>query len=354
MDHGQWIGRAGVVVGLAAGLALAACAGGQRTGEQEQTGRARAGSSDEPAASGGAMPLARFLGWDRGATVDGGLSDQERQQERLVQELVTRCMRAQGFEYVPENVESEHTAGGPFALPPDEFAAQYGFGVTTIDAEDVARAKADPNQAIVDALSPQAREAYRGALYGEAGARPLPGWAQPVPGAAQPPGEPPGHGGCYQEAQDDVYGRPGTSPDGLAAAYAELEPELSALDDRIGRDPRVQAARAEWSSCMADAGHPGFASPEEPPQTIRDRLRALIGSAGGRIDGRAPGVADPAQLQALRDLELALARADRACRAGHDQVVHEVRVELQEQFIEDHRKLLERYRDLASLAARGS
>ncbi|MGH9230541.1 MAG: hypothetical protein ACRD07_17755 [Acidimicrobiales bacterium] len=352
MDHGQWIGRAGVVVGLVAGLALGACSGGQWTGEQEQAGRAGAGPSDEPAGSGGVMPLARFLGWDRGATVDGGLSDQERQQERLVQELVARCMRVQGFEYVPENVEPEHTAGGPFALPPDEFAAQYGFGVTTIDAEDVARAEADPNQAIADALSPQAREVYRRALYGEAGARPLPGWVQPLPGAAQPEAEPPGHGGCYQEAQDELYGPPGTSPDGLAAAYAELEPELSALEDRVGRDPRVQAARGEWSGCMTDAGHPGFRTPDEPPQTIRDRLRALIGSAG-RIDGRAPGVADPAQLQALRDLELALARADRACRAGHDQVVYEVRVDLQEQFIENHRDLLERYRDLASLAARG-
>lgn len=333
-------------------MVLTACGGPGRAAPPAGDG---AGASGPDADRKGPTPLAEFLGWTEGAASDG-LSDQELQQERLVQELVARCMRAQGFEYVPEEPVANVSSGGagPFALPPADFAAQYGYGITTIDAADRAGAETDPNQAIVGGLSPGAREAYRHALYGEAGARPLPGWIEPLPGGAaqgDPDDAPEQDAGCYQDAQDEVYGPVGTAPDsGLAAAFAELEDELTALQERIDREPRVEAAQAEWAHCMADAGHSQYTSPDDPRQVIGDRFRELTGLSGAPLTGPTPGPAESAELQALRSHERAAAQADLACRGTYDGTVTDVRFELEREFVADHRELLERYRELAGIA----
>jgi hypothetical protein len=184
----------------------------------------------------------------------------------------------------------------------------------------------------------------------------MPGWIEPLPGAApegtrdEVAGE---DAGCYQDAQDEVYGPVGAEPDGLAAAFAELNEELTALQNRIDRDPRVEAARADWAGCMAEAGHTEYTGPNDPPEVIRDRFTELTGLNAAPVGGRAPGVAETAELLELRDHERAVAQADLACRGTYDETVTEVRFELEEEFISNHRDLLERYRELAGVAGGG-
>jgi hypothetical protein len=50
---------------------------------------------------------------------------------------------------------------------------------------------------------------------------------------------------------------------------------------------------------------------------------------------------------------VAVALADRGCRVAYDEVVREVRDEVERGFIEDHRAEMERYRDQVALAGEG-
>ena len=53
------------------------------------------------------------------------------------------------------------------ALPPDEFAREYGYGITTLMPTERPDDEAtDPNQEIRDGLSEAALEAYNRALFG--------------------------------------------------------------------------------------------------------------------------------------------------------------------------------------------
>ena len=50
----------------------------------------------------------------------------------------------------------------------------------------------------------------------------------------------------------------------------------------------------------------------------------------------------------LRSREIALAVADLGCRADYQSVADEVRTELEQQFVTEHKAELERYRDATS------
>jgi hypothetical protein len=102
---------------------------------------------------------------------------------------------------------------------------------------------------------------------------------------------------------------------------------------------------------MAQAGYSEFTSPGEPPQALRRRFTEVTGLSWAPVDGLVPGVSQSPALLRLRDHERAVAQADLACRGRYDETVTEVRFELEEEFISEHRELLERYRDLARAAA---
>ena len=72
-------------------------------------------------------------------------------QEQQVQELIAECMTREGFEYIPVTRPFDDFG---FGAPGDvEFAADFGFGVTTYFGETespwVEEDWVDPNQAIV-------------------------------------------------------------------------------------------------------------------------------------------------------------------------------------------------------------
>src|SRR5699024_11137932 len=100
--------------------------------------------SDRPPTS----PLDNYLGrgavsFENGMTVNLGGQDSSAKhqrgenldQARRYEELVAQCMEEAGFEYtprVPTTSEPESSSSDPYSLPSDEFAAQYGYGVSTL------------------------------------------------------------------------------------------------------------------------------------------------------------------------------------------------------------------------------
>lgn len=325
-------------------------------------------------------PLSEF--WSSANTMVEFDQEEARRQLREVENRVAACMRAQGFEYIAQepllDVDQPivRLNDGPWGLPPEEFAARYGYGITTMDgSERVGLDVEDPNQALVDAMSDAERDAYYEALWGpgvemHAGGR-IMVWSKSATSEDDDgPFEPQG---CRSQASAEVYGTPGDVTEDMTNVteqFGGVFEEMQALWDRIVGDPRVAAAAATWSGCMADAGHPGFDQPDDAQSSIWERVSALaeevgtghIGDGDGATIVSADGVGiltlglggvqldqlDPAVLQELREHEIAVAVADLGCRADYDEVRLEVQIEVEQRFLDQYGAELERYRDAVS------
>ncbi len=325
-------------------------AGGDGAGGDGGGGGGEEQTAGDAAAQAG--PLAEFFGYDEQNAEDFA------EQERRIQELVVACMAREGFEYLP--VDYPEPAEDPvFAaqenLSPEEYAKQYGYGITTIDYAEQEVEFTDPNQELVEAMQPAEQEAYYLALYGE----------QPEFDPEDPEAEVVEYGfggGCQGEASEEVYG-------GDAEAEQELGPRYEELYERIEADPRLVEANRAWSACMAEAGHE-FARQEETFEHISNRHNELYEEAYEEMepgaaeeapaDGEVPAGAteetetefaepqlDEGRLAELREEEIAIAVADQACAAEHlpPELRQEVSSEYEQAFVEENRELLERARD---------
>ena len=118
-----------------------------------------------------------------------------------------------------------------------------------------------------------------------------------------------------------------------------FDKDSKALMERIDADPRVVAAHAGWSECMAQHGHRYDSKHEifEYLGPIADRLQARLQELGGhdRIDA-----ALHADLDALQAIEVEIAVADLACSKRLDQVVYEVTVEHEQRFLDENQDRL--------------
>jgi hypothetical protein len=290
-------------------------------------------------------PLDEFLGF--GVEPSAEQQAEWDQQQRQMEQLIAACMNAQGFEYTALDPSSAVDTAGPWDLPPDEFAQQYGYGITTIERD--AYMGNDPNAAAVEAMSVPEKQAYYEALYGsmitvdENGDMAK---REPMPAAASEPDTE----SCSAQASTEVYGdrADAVASDGENDAFAPLQQEMSALYERVEGDQRVVDARTAWSSCMADAGHPGLADIYDGSTEVSDRATALMGET---LD---PAAADPAAVEELRTYEIAVATADLACRVDYDAVHQEVQTELEQSFIDEHRAELEQYRDAIAAGSVGA
>lgn len=361
----NWRARARLVAfACVTGLVLAGCGG-----DDDGDGRAGGAGSGEPEGAEEQSPLAEFMG--DGVTFSGGgmmvaatsvgdLSEEDQQRMRQVEELVAECMREQGFEYVPVDPTGGGDREDPFAeafsLPPDEFAREYGYGISTLTPADTADEDqtTDPNQEIRDGLSDSAREQYDRALWGEMAEliEPVEGGGVAISGASPPAGEGERDSGCHGEAGEEVYGEdPMAGPD--IGEFDGLFADMDALRQRIESDARVAAATQAWADCLAAAGHSGFATVSEPQDDVMERMMELYGSStrdeGTPSESRVMNTSadvDEAALRELQDYEISLATADYECQQEHYvDVRREVAFDMEEQFVEEHRAELERYRD---------
>ena len=338
-------------------IATAACSSGGSPRPSAASGTASSDQSQTDESDERLTPLSAFFTEGRGeltqAERDAAASDFRRQEQ-----LVADCMQAQGFQYIQRDynqaVDAKMKNVEAFDLPPDQYAERWGYGISTIDASQfTAEAPADPNSAIVEALSEEARRAYDTAMYGF-------DLSQEAAGAiARPIGSsldsaPPD--GCQTRAVREVYGEDVVGgKEEASTEFDALNEEMGALWDRVVNDPRVLAAKGGWANCMADAGHPEATDPDSAAQLVIERFSDLYGVDPSQFKEvragmkSAPQEPAPAALAEVQGYERSLAIADRRCKAAYDDAVFTVQSEVENRFLEEHRAELERYRDSTGL-----
>jgi hypothetical protein len=282
-------------------------------------------------------PLDKFLGFGVQSPTSDEEDAKQEDQNRQVEQQIATCMQAQGFDYVPYNLDSDPKAKDPFSLPPKEFAEQYGYGITTVDATP--DQNSDPNAAIRAAMTIPQLRAYYKALYGDLitiddnGQFVKRARTGPVPANANADA-------CSVKASTAVYGSQAqTQTTQPPDPFTALEHSIGALSQSIDNDPRVIAATATWSGCMADAGHPGYKEKDDAATDVGNRADQLRGNAQDFSK------VDPAALQTLRQYEISVAVADYSCGLAYDSVHQAVETELENTFIDENRAELEQYRD---------
>ncbi|HEY6738427.1 MAG TPA: hypothetical protein VI076_06210 [Actinopolymorphaceae bacterium] len=349
--------RSVVALGCAAVLVLGGCgSGGENdSGTNPDTARDESplaeylgeGGTQAPAVAVGAGDFAVVTGWGGGRSAlflrRKTTSGDDRARQRKVEQIIADCMRDKGFEYVPyiPSEEPESPVDEAYDLPPEKFAEQYGYGISTMfDQESKKDAPTSPNDEIRSGLSQQAKAAYDEALYGSAVA------VDPESGGAVAEARPldgdetaPEDLGCMPAAHEKVYG---SSRDSVRQLLAErqkfdgLFKDLDALEKRIQRDPDLAKAHQDWAACMADAEHPGLARPDDAVNAVNGKMSKVFTDEG----------TDESKLAEVQKFEMAISAADFACRAkGLTEVEKKVRTEHERAFVDDHRNELIRYRD---------
>ena len=331
-------------------LALASCGNGQdpaATGDQ---------NSDK-------SPLAEYMGDGFKSSAGGGMqlairggqqpTEAELAKQRQVEDATAACMKAAGFEYVAVPPESQPKSkfDDAFNLPPDKFAQQYGYGISTIDWSKAGPGSDDsnPNTKIRNALSAKAKKAYDVALNGPNANGPGAVVIAPKEGDG-PKTSSNQNLGCRGKAVEQVYGK---NPKADLNKYESLFKDIEALMKRIESDQLVVDATAAWSDCLADAGHSGFKKIDEPRQKVSQKLDELTGSqpnstSNGKVVKGPPSFdkVDAAKLADLRKFEIELATADQKCRAKvYDAPYKKAQYELEKEFVQQHKAELEAYRD---------
>ncbi|MEW6472376.1 MAG: hypothetical protein AB1679_08895 [Actinomycetota bacterium] len=314
-------------------------------------------------------PLSAFFTEGHGGEPTQAERDAAAEDFRRQEQIIAECMQEQGFQYIPRDyhqaVDSKVKNVEAFDLPPDQYAERWGYGISTIDASQFKpEAPEDPNSAIVEALSPEARSAYDKALYGIDLSREnaIVSAGEGGTALARPKGsslDSPVPDGCQTRALREVYGEFAAGGKPPSSEFDALNEEMGALWDRVANDSRVVAAKAGWSDCMADAGHPEATDPDNAAQLVIERFSELYGVDPSQFKEvragmkSAPQQPDPAALAEVQRYERSLAMADRRCKAEYDEAVFTVQTEVENRFIEENRAELERYRDSVGLQGGG-
>jgi hypothetical protein len=339
------------VLALVPALLLASGCGGGGTGAVRSPAFPRTGASTAAANPAEKSALDDFLGAGRAITSDGREEAAARKQE----ELIARCMADQGFDYVPVDVSGftvKEVGGAQVVsigkpsfpdLPADQFAARFGYGITTAPSKKQQPDAFDKNAAIVDKLSVAGRVAYYQALYGRA--TPLDSQGNLTTSINTSAGS------CSDRAakavpSDAELNSVDRKVERVRTTFGALLDRVSALRDDELKDPRVVQATQAWSGCLAASGFPGFEDLEAPHAAILREARALIGH---NLD-RAPS--DPTALAALRRREVTLAVADNTCHQTWDTTFAAVRTDLESQFVAQNKAELTSYRSALAAASR--
>ena len=229
-------------------------------------------------------------------TEEFGLSPRELVQAiEKCEELIARCMREQGFEYVA--VDYNTVRKGMAAdkrlpgLSEEEFINRYGFGVSTLYtglppqlSKDYSPARiglGERNVQIFRALSPADQVAYNRALLGEDVSMTL-AVALEVEDLSRT-------GGCTRKAVEQVF-----KPDQLKASHYNPQDAL------IRKDPRMKAALVVWRREMKKAGF-DYDHPDDIELDLRNRLTAL--TEGGKLLLSKMSPDQRAALRRLQDFE---------------------------------------------------
>jgi hypothetical protein len=222
-------------------------------------------------------------------------------QRQLVQfieqaeELIARCMREQGFQYVAADYNTVHAGmKADKAMPglnEEEFIEKYGFGVATMYTGQPPQLTTgysparvglgERNVQIFKGLSPTDQVAYNRALLGEdieatfAVAVETENFAR--------------CGGCTRKAIEQVF-----KPEQLKATYYNPQNAF------INNDPRMKAALRKFAAEMKKSGF-DYTHPDDVEPDIRLRLAAL--TSGSRILVEKMSLEQRNELKKLQDYE---------------------------------------------------
>jgi len=210
-----------------------------------------------------------------------------------VEAAIAMFMNDTGFEYQPVDYPTVRNAldtdGKTAGLSPDEFRAQFGYGVTTYFITVQMDRGLGPNAAIRDALPAVDRVAWIRQLVGESTDQTL------VIGLDNE--DLSSMSGCTKSAVDTNF-----TPDELSPDYVNL---LDNQIERVEQDPRVIAAFRDWSTCMRDTGL-SYDDAKAAEDDIASRFGVITG-------GSSPSALSPDAAKALAELhgeEVAVAVAD--------------------------------------------
>lgn len=315
------------------------------------------GSGDGGGPGGGDLtwedsPLAEFF-----TTGEEAEFDQEAEEARYAQEsarleqLVAECMAEQGFEYTPNDSSGSISFGTSMDedYDPVENARQNGYGFFTWEdqVEDPQEEYVDPNQDYVESMSESERDAFYEALNG-----PMVEYDENAEMETEWNWE---EAGCYGSAQHQVYDveseHAGTTAVYSDPRWEELMTAMSATYEQAQSDPRMTAINQEWATCMADAGHADFATPQEAMESIMNLQNSFW--EDHQDDPEYTGPTDE-ETAAAKEQELALATADYTCQEETDLATKQMRVqfEIEQEFVDENRAELEAFSEALAGAER--
>jgi hypothetical protein len=290
--HRRRLGGRGVALlaVAACALALSACGGGNgpASAEGEQTGKAK-------------LPGVKEF----------GLSEEQfNEHVEKTQALIAKCMTEAGFEYIPVDVKTVEAAQARVRTDPGytrrTYKEKWGLGVTTRFDKPVRDTGLGPNLQIWQSLPPADQEAYSRTLWGDDPTSDFVFTLDEEDFSST--------GGCTRKAVAQVF-----TPEQLKGTY------VNPKDVLVESDPRVVAAKRNWSSCMRSRGYDYQEDQDQIIEEYEERLDKLL-------DGDDPETLTGARAAALGKLqqeEIAVAVADLDCQVKHsDQVVRQVEIEV--------------------------
>jgi hypothetical protein len=188
-----------------------------------------------------------------------------------VESLIAKCMRKQGFEYVPADFKTVRrgmtTEKSIPGMSEDEFVEQYGFGISTrytgqppqlAEKYSPARvALGERNIEIFKKLSPADQAAYTRALSGN-NADATFAMSLEAENFSR-------CGGCTLDAIKQAF-----KPEELTVTY------YNPKDAIVNKDPRMKAALRTYTEKMRAAGF-DYNHPDEVEGDVRKRLDAILG-----------------------------------------------------------------------------
>jgi len=233
-------------------------------------------------------------------TEEFGMSPKELVQAiEKTEELIARCMREEGFQYIAADHNTVRAGmAADKSLPglsEEEFVKRYGFGISTLytglppqlsTGYSPARVGlGERNVQIFRALSPADQVAYNRALFGEDVSATF-AVALEIEDLSRT-------GGCTRKAISQLF-----KPEQLKASHYNPQDAL------INKDPRMKAALGFWQREMKKAGF-DYSHPDEIEPELRNRLNAL--TDGGKLLATKMSPDQKAALRKLQDYERVVA-----------------------------------------------
>ena len=139
----------------------------------------------------------------------------------------------------------------------------------------------------------------------------------------------------------------------MAGADSEFEPlfdAMNAMYEEQMSSPDLKTLQSEWSACMADAGYPDLATPEDAMNSVNEQQNALWENLPQPENPDDPDAVWPEpsaeDLKAVKENDIETALADFRCKESVKWTEREQKVTfaLEEQFIKDHKAELDAYK----------